>query len=244
MRVILVSYHKERGHQSLVSVITCTIREEYMENVFENFSRQHSETKELIVILNKDSMNINDWLEKAESYRNVSIYQLPQNTTLGECLNFGIKLAKHPYIAKFDDDDYYSPYYLSQQIEALEKTDAAIVGKSTSFIYFEGSESLNLFYPGFEDRYVTFIRGATLTFRKELWEECHFTNVNTGEDSEFLSYCLKKGYKIYATNRYNFVNNRRADANSHSITSIHNYVNHSTEICKTDDYRPLVTKSS
>ncbi|TYS19764.1 glycosyltransferase [Rossellomorea vietnamensis] len=226
----------------MVSIITCTIREEYMENVFENFRRQQWETKELIVILNRDNMDINKWREKAESYSNVSVYQLPENTSLGECLNYGINLAAHPYISKFDDDDYYSPYYLKQQIHALEETGAAVVGKSTSFIYFEGSKSLNLFYPGFEDKYVTFIRGATLTFRKKLWEECHFTNANTGEDSQFLSYCINKGYKIYATSRYNFVNNRRADANSHSITSIHNYVNHSIEVCKTDDYEPLVTK--
>lgn len=42
----------------MVSVITCTIREEYIENVFKNYEQQLWKDKELIIILNKDTMNL------------------------------------------------------------------------------------------------------------------------------------------------------------------------------------------
>ncbi len=56
---------------------------------------------------------------------NVSIYQLPEEKTLGECLNFGIEMAQYDIVAKLDDDDYYSPYYLTEAMEVFTTTDAS-----------------------------------------------------------------------------------------------------------------------
>ncbi len=113
----------------MVSLIACTIRDNMMNNIFENFSRQKWEEKELIIILNNDKMEISKWKEKALGYKNVTIYQLPQQKTLGNCLNFGIEKAKFDIVAKFDDDDYYSPYYLIEAMKIFKTTNAQLVGK-------------------------------------------------------------------------------------------------------------------
>ncbi|RST76319.1 glycosyltransferase family 2 protein [Siminovitchia acidinfaciens] len=127
-----------------ISIVTSTIKPQFMDNIFENFDRQNWEDKELIIILNKDDMKIERWKMKAGEYKNVSIYQLPEEVTLGECLNYGTEKAKHGYVAKFDDDDYYGPEYISQAMEAFENTDAVLVGKRTTYTYFKKEKILTM----------------------------------------------------------------------------------------------------
>lgn len=84
----------------MISVITCRIRPELMDNVFENYSHQVFKKKELIIILNHDDMDLKQWIQKAKQYPNVFVYQLPSKKTVGECKNFAVKKAKYSYIGK------------------------------------------------------------------------------------------------------------------------------------------------
>lgn len=68
----------------MVSFIACTIRDLMIDNIFNNFNRQLIEDKELITVLNKDDMNKKTREEKAQNFRNVFSYQVPQEKTLGE----------------------------------------------------------------------------------------------------------------------------------------------------------------
>ncbi len=52
--------------------------------------------------------------------------------------------SKYDIIAKFDDDDYYGPKYISDTIKAFESTDAKVVGKTTNFIYFVEKKNFSL----------------------------------------------------------------------------------------------------
>lgn len=96
-----------------VSVITCTNKPIYMNNIFENYWNQTWSEKELIIILNKDDMDLAQWRRKANGDPNIFIYQLPENLSLGQCLNFAIDQTQCDFIAIFDDDDYYAPLYLN-----------------------------------------------------------------------------------------------------------------------------------
>ena len=113
----------------LISIITCTKRENFIENVYENYQRQEWQDKELIIILNNNAMSLKKWQTKAKSYENVSVYQLSEAISLGNCLNFGIEQSKYDYIAKFDDDDYYSPKYLTQAMSELRGREHLLLGK-------------------------------------------------------------------------------------------------------------------
>lgn len=124
--------------QTGVSIITCTNRPEYIDNLFNNNSRQRFIKKELIVILNNDKMNLDKYRKLAKTYKHVRIYRLPEKISLGSCLNFGVKKSKCGYVAKFDDDDYYAPCYLADNILAMNRTKADIIGKRAHFMYSGG----------------------------------------------------------------------------------------------------------
>jgi glycosyltransferase involved in cell wall biosynthesis len=207
-----------KGGFIMVTLIACTIRDNMMNNIFENFSRQKWEEKELIIILNNDKMEISKWKEKALGYKNVTIYQLPQEKTLGNCLNFGIEKAKFDIVAKFDDDDYYSPYYLIEAMKVFKTTNAQLVGKGKSFMYFEKQKLLTIRRLGTENKAgKSSLKGGTLIFKKEIYPKIKFpSRKGSGTDSAFVGICKRKNIRIHTTSRYNYVYIRKSNSNFHT----------------------------
>ncbi|WML28026.1 glycosyltransferase [Neobacillus sp. OS1-33] len=227
----------------MVSIITCTIREENINNVFRNYKRQSWKDKELIIILNKDSMDIDRWIKKAKKYRNVQIYQLHERAALGDCLNFGIMKSNYDIIAKFDDDDYYGSDYIKSSMGAFNNKDISIIGKSSVYIYFKNKKAL-IHVSGNENAVTDTVAGATLMFRKEVFQQVQFEKVNRAEDYFFIKECKEKGFSVYSTDRYHFAVIRN-DAENHTWKIADNDLMEWGEtITYTDDYKPLVSKNS
>ncbi|MDM5153861.1 glycosyltransferase family A protein [Bacillus sp. DX1.1] len=210
----------------MFSIIAVTKRERLLENVFNNYERQRYKEKELIIILNDDAMDIDRWQKKAQEIENVRVFQLESSITLGECYNFAIPKAKYDYIAKFDDDDYYSSYYLEEAMKGLQVSGADLVGKSTVFIYYLSNQMLTLFNEKKEftelcleeELYKKYLLGATFVFKKEIFLDVTFEKVNVGEDTLFLKACLRKGFKLYSTSKYNYVYIRYPNIRHHTST--------------------------
>jgi glycosyltransferase involved in cell wall biosynthesis len=200
-----------------VTIITSTIRPGYITNVFMNYQRQLWAPKELIIILNKDSLKMSRYQQIARKYRSVRVFRLPQNKSLGECLNFGVNKARYTHIAKFDDDDYYGQHYISEAMAMFGNPKADIVGKLKIFYYFPHKRMLALrdrkaraFAPSKS------IAGATIVFHKKVFRRVKFARVRSGSDQIFLSACRRRGYRIYSTSIYNFAAFRRANRRSHT----------------------------
>lgn len=213
-----------------------------MENVFQNYENQVWKEKELIIILNQDDIDISTWKIRANFSQNVSVYQLQEERTLGECLNFGIEKAKYDFIAKFDDDDYYAPNYLAQSMKFFNRTDADLVGKRTVYMYFEDEKILAIHKPGRENKYVKQgLKGATLIFKKEVSKKVVFPKLNLGEDTLFIRQCVKKGFKVFSVDRNNYVCLRTSKKNHHTWDTNNGILlRKSSIVCKTDDYKPFV----
>lgn len=225
-----------------VSIITSTVKPKFIDNVFENFARQKWEKKELIVILNKDDMDINLWKKKAEFYKNVAVYQLSEEMTLGECLNFGIEKSQHRYVAKFDDDDYYASDYLTQAMEAFEKTDAAIVGKRTIYMYFEKEKILTICSKGHENRFTKkILKGGTIVLDKTHYSKIKFPSLNLGEDVGIQRLCIEKGLKMFATDRRNFSCIRHDDSTHTSHKVNEDLLKKNKFIAQTDDFKEYLS---
>jgi cellulose synthase/poly-beta-1,6-N-acetylglucosamine synthase-like glycosyltransferase len=223
-------------------VITCTNRPQFMERVFSNYLGQTHPRKELIIILNHNSLDIGEWQARSGSASDIHIYQLDERTSLGECYNFAVGHCINDYIAKFDDDDYYAPRYLEEALYAFQITDAGIVGKICRYVYFEGSSTLALCSPAAENSYTHYVVGATMVIKKEVFKEVRFRNITIGEDSEFQNDCREKGIKIYALNKYNYVTIRRPDQDSHTYKiADQTYLSFCQFIAHTDNYLDLVT---
>ncbi|AOY77823.1 glycosyltransferase [Clostridium formicaceticum] len=226
----------------MVSVVTCTIRDYFIDNVFENYNRQRYNKKELIVVLNKDDMNIDLWYERAENYNNVSIYQIEEGATLGDCLNFATEKSKYDYIAKFDDDDFYGPNYLKDAMKRFDREkDIAIVGKNAYFVYLEDEKKL-VYMDFIEDDYADKVAGATLVFKKEVWEQVKFQKENRGEDYFFIKGCLELGYKVYSGSRYNFAVIRRNEKHHTWQESNDYFIREGTPITYAKDFKTVVLK--
>jgi glycosyltransferase involved in cell wall biosynthesis len=185
-------------------------------NMLNNYVRQRYKRKELIIIINKDSINAVKWRKMAAGYPNVSVYQVPERVSLGQCLNCGICRTKHPLIAKFDDDDFYSPYYLREQVKALQKTRSPVLGKHACFVYLAASKKLVIRSPQERNKFAGFVQGGTIMFRRNILKRVRFSDLSLGEDVKFLRDCTRKGYRIYATSPYNYVYIRRKNKRNHT----------------------------
>ncbi|WP_197046680.1 glycosyltransferase [Oceanobacillus salinisoli] len=227
----------------MISVITSTMREHLIDAVFDNFTSQKWEEKELIIILNKDNMDIKLWKRRAKEFEKISVYQLPEDVTVGECQNFGVNKAKYPIIAKFDDDDYYSPYYLKGQVKALKNKGAHIVGKRDCFYYLEAKNALVKTTFNKQNQFVNKVTDSSLMFRKEIFDHVQFPKHNKSFDRFFQEQCYKKGFKIYSTDRYNYTVVRRADKHTHTWQIPDEKLKRfSTNVKILNDYKSYVTK--
>lgn len=226
-----------------VTVITSTNKPQFMNNIFDNYSRQVYKKKQLIIVINGYSIDPAVWMEKAKFYPNVQIYQLPETATLGECLNYAADRSQYNVISKLDDDDFYTKYYLSSAVRALRRTNADLVGKRSILTYFEDDGTLILRFPGNENKYQHYVAGGTITFRKSVFHRVRFGAISLGEDVDFLTRCKKNRFKLFATSRYNYVYIRRPDPNMHTWRPNRSYLlNTGRFITRTTNIRKYVLR--
>ncbi|SEG25077.1 glycosyltransferase [Paenibacillus sp. UNC499MF] len=208
--------HDADRREHAVSIITCTKRRDCMETLFRNYGRQNFRNKELIVILNQDDLKANEYIKAAKAYKHVRIYSLPGQMSLGMCMNFGVRLSKYNRIAKFDDDDYYAPDYLTDSMRTMLKTGADIVGKRAHYMYLSGTKTLLLRYPARKNRPVSLVQGATLLVKRHLFDKVGFPDLNRGECVKFCSDSKAKGFEIYSGSPHNFLAIRRKNSKNHT----------------------------
>lgn len=228
-----------------VSVVTPTIRSKYLNQVFENFLSQNYKNKELIIILNKDDMAVEDWESKAKRYGNIRVYRLKEGTSLGECRNFGAEVAKYDIIAHFDDDDYYAPTYLTNALKLFKETDADIIGKATTFMYMEGKKHLRLYNPNKEFKYVAHVPDATLIYSRKVFEQVKFSPITLGVEIDFQRRCIEKGLKVFSGDKYDFAIYRSGKSTDHTWQEEDKeLLRYSRLITITKKYKPLVVRRS
>ncbi|MFC0214568.1 glycosyltransferase [Paenibacillus chartarius] len=226
-----------------VSIITCTNRPSFMENLFKNYKRQRHARKELIIVVNKDKASLLPYQQLAKKDKSIQVYRLPERHSLGSCLNFAVSRTKYDYIAKFDDDDYYAPYYVKDGLQAFQKSNADIVGKKSHYMYLSGSKTVLLRFPGCEYRYETPLPGATLMVKRHVFSKVRFPDQSIGEDDDFCKLSKKQGYKVYSAGKHNFIAIRRKDTSSHTWTiSDKTLIAHHRIVPNVKDYKRFVRK--
>ncbi|MCE3204033.1 glycosyltransferase family 2 protein [Paenibacillus sonchi] len=226
-----------------VSIITCTNRQGFLKNLFNNYSRQHYPKKELIIVVNNNKIPLAPYQHLAKRLRNVRIYRVPERFSLGACLNYAVNKSKYSYIAKFDDDDYYARYYLTEALQVFQRTNADVIGKRAHYMYLRGSKTLILRFPPDENRSVASLPGATLVIKRSVFNQVHFPDQSVGEDDRFCITSRRKGYKVYSAGRYNFVAIRRKNSSNHTwIISDKELIAHHKTIPNVKNYKKWVQR--
>lgn len=227
-----------------VSIITCVHRSAFMDRVFTNYLAQEYPHKELIIVLNNESLSLVEWEARASLYGGVRVFRLPEGTPLGSCYNFGIEQSRYDYLAKFDDDDYYGPQYLMSAMFGFQKYGADIIGKLARFVYFESIATLALMAPHGENTVVPYVVGATLVFKKDIWTQVRFRDITCGEDTEFQNDCLDLGCKIFSIDRFNYATIRHPNTVEHTfVIDDITYLALGEFVARTDDFRPHVIRN-
>lgn len=199
-----------------VSIIACTNRSGCRQNLLDSYLRQDYQPKELVVILNNNEMNPGHWLGEANGKHNIRVMQVDQSVSLGECLNMAVDQCQYPYVARFDDDDYYGPLYLSHSLRPLINLQADISGKGCRYVYFEDWRILALLSPYLENCYTNSIGGATMVMKKEIFRTLRFPPLDLAEDTGFLEACAANGLRIYSTHRFHYTVMRHNPVHEHT----------------------------
>lgn len=135
----------------------------------------------------------------------VDVLTLDESHTLGECLNLAASHTSAPLLAKIDDDDHYGPGYLEDSFHSLAYSKAEIVGKGAHFAYISNRDTTVLRRPGQEEIFLDGSpNGATLVFKRGLWEEAGFPHRPRHVDTGFLRAARSLGARVYAGNRWEF----------------------------------------
>jgi hypothetical protein len=226
-----------------ISVVLCTNRPQFLSNIFSNYRRQLYKPKELILVLNKNKMDLNKYRIVARRYQNVSVYQLDESMSLGRCLNFAASKATYSIVAKFDDDDYYSPYYLNGVVQCFNTSKSDVLGKNTCYVYLKSKNLLLLFHPNRSHQHTDMVMGSTLAFRRKIFSKVKFRDVSRGEDTYFFRDCVKHKVKIYSCDPFNYVCIRRSNRFSHTWSiDERTILEHSVRVTQTKNFIRYITR--
>ena len=138
----------------------------------------------------------------------VAYATMDASAELGACLRRAVELADGEIATKMDDDDLYGPHYLLDLLYARRFSGADVVGKHAHYMYLAGLDlTMRRFAPR-EHRWSHMVMGPTITASRELFVEIPFADRTIGEDSDWLRRVAEAGARIYAADRYNFVQMR------------------------------------
>jgi hypothetical protein len=120
----------------------------------------------------------------------------------GECLNALVEAAPGDVILKIDDDDWYSPVFITDMVGALEYSGAAIVGKAAAFVRLRDGRFVLLRTKSYRE--VDHVVGPTITAHRWAWESVRFPNRFERVDSKFLQAARSAGLRVVSHHPWDF----------------------------------------
>jgi hypothetical protein len=169
------------GGLPLISCILPTYnRRGFLPHAIHYFLRQDYPNRELLVVDDGPDA-VGDLIPADPRIRYI---RLAQKITLGAKLNLLCQETRGPIIAQWDDDDWYASDRLSRQTQALRRTNADVCGISDLLYYDIGRGTAHRYVYPRQER--PWLLGASLFFRRALWERIPFVEVDVGMDALFV----------------------------------------------------------
>lgn len=207
-KVILdvLGLQRSSSKQPVVSVICSTNRDSTLDHLLKQVAAQTYGNVELLVLGHGIQVD-DDFAQRAVclGIKNVTVLHGDKAQSLGECLNTLVGAATGNIIAKFDDDDYYLPNYLRDQVNTLTNMNADLVGKGSIYFYLPDSDVIARRWKHQEHIWRNFVAGATFVGWREVFLETPFADRTRGEDSDFLLRLERKGRKVYSADSFNYL---------------------------------------
>ena len=199
-----------------VDVICVSNRPGQLEQVIANITRQTYPAMRFLFVTNSDDFDRGVVERAIAEVPNATVLHLPENLTLGECLNAAIDAGDGDFFAKIDDDDLYGPHYLSDMMLATRFASASVYGKASFHAYTEVSDATVVRHGGQEFCPVPQVMGGTMLVRRRDVRGIRFETLPSGADSAFQRACRDAGLTIFSTDRFNYLMTRRRDPGDHT----------------------------
>jgi glycosyltransferase involved in cell wall biosynthesis len=150
-------------------------RRTFIPAAIETFLSQDWANKELIIV------------DDGDSVRDLATHPLVRYTAngvgkvIGEKRNIACQLARGEYIVHWDDDDWYGPNRISEQVRILRQSSRPATGYNIlPFAWDEGRRAW--LYQGTQG----YACGASLCYLRSYWAGHRFEHVHIGEDNRFI----------------------------------------------------------
>lgn len=210
-----------------VSAIVSTNRPNFVRSVIDTVASQKQVNPELVLLTHGFEENETELRAYAvdQGIEHFTLLTAAASDPLGLCLNKLVASATGEVIANFDDDDFYGEHYLLDSINAMKYSNADLVGKFATYMYSADDDMITLRNPGKENMYTDFITGATFVGWREVFTRNPFLPMSQGEDSRFLTSVEQSGAKIFAGDRFNFMQIRGKHAHTWSVNKLELYAN-------------------
>lgn len=211
-----------QGRRPTLSILLSTIRPWQLEHVFQTVGSQRDVDAELVLLTHgfraEDAMIRR--MKEQYGVSAVTLLTAEAQVSLGECLNMCVSAASGQVMTKMDDDDFYAADYLSDQLYALDYSGADIVGKQAHYMYLADQNATLLRFPEWEHRYTRTVMGPTIMGSADVFRSSPFAAVGSGEDTRFLRHVVAGGGTVYASDRFNYCQQRASDGHTWKISDV------------------------
>lgn len=212
VRTILndVGLRDSNDSEPKITVLLATNRPQQLRHALNQIAAQKNVDVEAVVVCHGFEPSAESCELPTVPQINVTWLTMDSRATLGACYNLALSRASGEFVAKMDDDDLYSQYYLFDQINALRYSGADIVGKAAHYVLLEDLSAVCLRFEQLEHRFGMFVAGPTILTPRETAASLGFADVTRGEDTRFLAAARAAGAIIYGSDRFGFIQCRRA----------------------------------
>ena len=165
----------------LVSCIMPTRnRRTFVVQAVSQFLAQDYPDRELIVVDDGEDA-VADVLPSDDRIRAI---RLDRRSTIGAKRNIACEAAEGDVIVHWDDDDWMADWRLTYQVHALDRHSADVCGLSR--LYFYDSRERRAWLYAYPPGGTPWVAGATLCYRKVVWRNTPFADMDEGEDTCWL----------------------------------------------------------
>jgi glycosyltransferase involved in cell wall biosynthesis len=207
----------------LVSCIMPTRnRVEFALQAIRYFQRQDYPERELVIVDDGDD----DLRRRLPADPRIIYLRSPAGTSIGAKRNLACEAARGSLIAHWDDDDWFGPTRLSDQVAPIAAGQADLTGLICTAVLDLAEWRFWTWTPELHSRLlVQNVHGGTLLYRRDVWMRAgRYPDYSLAEDAWLLHNAVRRGARLWrlsgdgrfiyvrhGTNSWKFVNGRHGD---------------------------------
>jgi hypothetical protein len=155
-------------------------RRAFVPRAIEQFLQQDYANRELVIVDDgKDAI-----AELVPRDERVHYHRLDRRTVLGKKRNLAVEASLGEVLVNWDDDDWFAPWRISYQVEALVQARADVCGLDR--LWFYDSTNARAFRYVFPPGSRRWVAGGTACFTRAFWSKHRFPEIAVGEDTRFV----------------------------------------------------------